>query len=88
LEYHVIPVWNPFAGQTLFKRIRLDWLQGVLFAEAGRVADQWSLSKLHREMKWDVGLGIRAYVNRILVRIDIAGSVEGVGVQMLVAQAF
>jgi hypothetical protein len=88
LEYRVIPAWNPFAEKALFKRIRIDWLQGVLFAEAGRVADQWSLSKLHREMKWDVGLGIRAYVNHIVVRIDIAGSAEGFGVQMLVAQAF
>ena len=88
LEYRVIPEWNPFAGKVLLKQIRIDWLQGVLFAEVGRVADKWSLSELHRDMKWDVGVGIRAYVNRIVIRIDMAGSEEGLGVQMLVAQAF
>ncbi len=88
IEYRVIPVWHPLAGKTLLKRIRVDWLQGVLFAEIGRVAGEWSLSEFHSEMQWNLGVGIRAYVNRIVIRIDVAAGDEGVGVQMLVAQAF
>jgi hypothetical protein len=39
-------------------------------------------------MKWNAGLGIRAWAKGIVIRIDTAVSDEGVGVQMMVSQPF
>ncbi len=39
-------------------------------------------------MKWDVGLGLRAMVNRLVIRIDTAVSDETVGVQMMLEHPF
>ena len=39
-------------------------------------------------MKWDVGLGLRAWAKGLVVRLDTAGSDEGFGVQMMVSQPF
>jgi hypothetical protein len=39
-------------------------------------------------MKWDAGLGLRASAKGIVIRIDSAYSVEGVGVQMMISQPF
>jgi outer membrane translocation and assembly module TamA len=63
-------------------------LQFVPFVEVGRVAPEWDLDRLHSDMKWDVGLGIRAWVQGIVIRIDTAYSDEGLGVQMMIAQPF
>ena len=63
-------------------------MQFVPFVEVGRVAPEWSFSELHSDMKWDAGLGIRAWAQGIVVRIDMAYSDEGVGVQMMVSQPF
>ena len=52
------------------------------------MAPHWSVSELHSDMKWDAGLGIRAFLKGLTVRIDTAVSDEGVGVQMMVAQPF
>ena len=60
----------------------------VAFAEVGRVADEYDLGELHSDMKADVGFGIRAFVNRLLLRVDFAVSDEGSGVQMMVSHAF
>jgi hypothetical protein len=60
----------------------------VPFVEIGRVAPEWDLNNLHSSMKWDVGLGLRAMAKGLVVRVDTAGSDEGVGVQMMVSQPF
>ena len=39
-------------------------------------------------MKWNAGFGIRAMAKGIVIRIDTAGSDEGVGVQMMISQPF
>ena len=54
----------------------------------GRVAKDWNFSDLHSDMKWNAGLGIRAWAQGIVVRIDTAYSNEGVGVQMMISQPF
>jgi hypothetical protein len=56
--------------------------------EVGRVAPEWSFSRLHSDMKWDAGLGVRAWAQGIVIRIDTAYSNEGVGLQMMIAQPF
>jgi hypothetical protein len=59
-----------------------------LFAEIGRVADHWAIDELHEDMKGNVGVGLRAWVKNIVVRIDTAYSEEDVHVQMMVAHPF
>lgn len=46
------------------------------------------MSEQHEDMKWDVGLGVRAFAKGIVVRVDTAFSEEGAGVQMMVGQSF
>ena len=86
----MIPRWNPFTNwDWLQQRVGDQWIQLAAFAELGRVAPTWDLETLHSHMKWDAGFGVRAFVKSgLLVRVDVAGSPEGVGVQMIVDQPF
>ena len=89
LEYRMMPKWNPFDNWPwLQKYIGVEWLQFVPFVEVGRVAPSWNLKDLHRDMKWDAGLGLRFWAKGLVARIDVAGSDEGVGVAMMVSQPF
>ncbi len=66
----------------------MQWLQFAVFGEVGRVAPDWEFDELHSDMKWDVGIGLRAFAKGIVVRLDTAFSDEGVSVQMMVGQPF
>ena len=88
-ELRLIPEWNPFNNwPRIQKYVGIRWLQFVPFVEIGRVAPEWNFSRLHSDMKWNAGLGIRAWAQGIVVRIDTAFSNEGAGVQMMIAQPF
>ena len=88
-ELRLIPEWNPFTKMpALQKHLGVQWLQFVPFVEFGRVASEWDLDELHSDMKWNVGLGLRAWAKGIVVRVDTAVSDEGVGVVMMVSQPF
>jgi len=88
-EYRVIPRWNPFTSWRWFQdRVGVEWIQLVPFAELGRVAPSWNLGDLHSSMKWDLGFGVRALAKGLVVRVDLAGSPEGAGVQMMVDHPF
>jgi hypothetical protein len=88
-ELRLIPRWNPLGEIGWLKRLaRIDWIQLVGFAEAGRVAPHWNLSELHSDMKWSAGLGLRAFVNGLIVRADVGVSREGGEVQMMVSHPF
>lgn len=88
-EYRMTPHWNPFTKWTgVQKLVGVEWIQIVPFAELGRVAPTWDLATLHSSMKWDVGVGVRAKAKGLIVRIDVAGSREGLGVQMMVDHPF
>ena len=39
-------------------------------------------------MRWDVGLGLRAWAKGLVVRVDIGISDEDFGVQMMVGHPF
>jgi hypothetical protein len=89
IEYRLIPEWNPFAHIDWMQRyLGVEWLQLVTFAETGRVAPAWSVSELHSTMKCDAGIGVRAMAKGIVVRMDIAGSKEGLAISMIVGQPF
>jgi len=84
-EMRFIPRWNPFDGWPwLQKYLGVQWLQFVLFFEIGRVAPVWNVQKLHEDMKWSAGLGVRFWAKGLVARIDSAVSDEGFAVQMMV----
>ncbi len=88
-ELRFIPDWNPFDRWSwIQKHVGIKWLQFAPFVEVGRVAPEWSFSRLHSDMKWDAGLGLRASAKGIVIRIDSAYSDEGVGLQMMISQPF
>ncbi len=87
-ELRLIPTWNPIGRGSRLDWLDIAWLQLVPFVEIGRVARAWNLSELHSDMKWDVGVGFRALVKGLVVRVDLAASEEEVGVQMMVGHPF
>ncbi len=87
-EWRVIPQWQPLPKISWLRFFKIDWWQFVGFAEAGRVADTWSLGELHSDMKWDVGVGLRLMAIKAVVRLDVAYSDEGVGIWAMVGHPF
>ncbi|OEE87661.1 hypothetical protein A1OQ_14620 [Enterovibrio norvegicus FF-162] len=78
VEYRVTPEWQPLDEVPVFDWYDVPWWQWVLFAEAGRVADEYDLAELHRDMKWSAGAAMRFQVEGIVVRSEMAwGSEEG-----------
>jgi len=76
IEYRHMLRWNPVKRYDWLSFIPLDQLQLVGFGELGRVADDWSLGELHSDMKGNVGLGLRAMLNKGIIRLDAAWSEE------------
>ncbi len=87
-EYRFIPNWNPLNGIPYIRKLQSDWIQGVVFVEAGRVAPEWSVTTLNENLKVDGGVGLRVMVKRLVARVGLAFSPEGAGVQMMVGQSF
>jgi len=87
LEYRHTLDWNPLKNVT-WGGLDVSWFEIVGFGEAGRVAPTWNLSTLHESMKYDGGVGIRAMVNNVVVRIDFAAGDEGFATQMFVGHPF
>jgi hypothetical protein len=83
-----MPQSNPLGEVPFLAPLKIDWWQFVPFVEVGRVAESWSLNELHTDMKWDIGLGVRAMAKHLVVRVDAAFSEEGGGVQMMVGHPF
>jgi hypothetical protein len=88
LEYRYLLNWNPLRDVTMGGKLDVAWFQLVPFAEVGRVAPAWNLKTLHESMKYDGGVGIRAMINYIVVRIDLAMGSEGFGAQMFISHPF
>jgi hypothetical protein len=88
LEYRYLLDWNPLKNVTMKGKLDVAWFEIVPFVEVGRVAPAWNLSTLHQSMKYDGGVGIRAMVNYITVRIDVAAGPEGFATQMFISQPF
>ena len=85
----MIPRWNPLAEISLIQKyLELSWWQVVPFVEVGRVAPTWQMNRLHSNMQWDAGLGVRAMAKGLVIRVDTAASEEGVGIQMMISQPF
>jgi len=86
-EYRFIPGFNPLRGEQ-WMPFPIDWFEGVLFIETGRVAPEYDLVTLHSDMKFDAGFSLRALAARVPVRFDIASGSEGVNMWVMVKQTF
>lgn len=86
LEYRHTLAWNPLKDLTMKGKLDVDWLQLVAFGELGRVAPKWELETLHEDMKWSAGIGLRAMMNNIILRFDLATSDEDFMAQLFIGQ--
>lgn len=80
--------WNPFSQYEFTKKLGIDILQIASFIDVGRVAPYWRIKTLHDDMKYSLGLGIRAYMKGLVLRMDYAKGQEGGMVQMYVENPF
>lgn len=87
-EFRLIPDWNPIADLKDVNRLaQVEWIQFVIFGEAGRVADSYS-SELLKDLQWDAGFGIRALSRMVVLRADFAFDDEGWMFWVMVGQSF
>jgi hypothetical protein len=87
-EYRVMPDWNPIRSISWLDWLEVKWLQLAAFVEVGRVAPSWRIDELHRDMKWDVGIGLRVWGKGAVARADIAFAEEAAGVQVMIGHPF
>jgi len=85
-EYRAVLNYNPFKKNDLIP-VAIDWFQVVGFVEAGRVHDQYNFDLLSN-MKYDIGISLRAMAAQLPVRLDIAYSEEGTNMWVMVQQPF
>jgi hypothetical protein len=85
-EYRAILDWNPFRKNDYIP-VAIDWLQVVGFVEVGNVNDHYNTDLL-QDMKFDVGISLRAMAAQVPVRVDIAYGDEGTNFWVMVFQPF
>lgn len=85
-EYRAIIDYNPLKDSTWIPA-KVDWFQVVAFAEAGRVHDEYNFDLLD-DMKYDVGISLRALVSELPVRLEVAYGEEGTYVWLMAQQPF
>ena len=79
---------NPVEDIHWLRFLRLDWFQLVGFAEAGRVAPEYTASELLSDLKFDYGVSLRALTAGIVIRFDIAHSQESTNAWVMVDHPF
>ncbi len=85
-EYRAVLDYNPFKKNSLLP-VAIDWLQVVGFLEAGKVEDEYSFNLL-KDMKYDVGISLRALAAQVPVRFDVAYGDQGVNAWIMIYQPF
>lgn len=86
-ELRLTSSWNPRNWRVL-NYLDVDWVQLVPFAEVGRVADRWSLSELHKNLKWDLGVGLRFMMRKAVFRIETAFNDEAWSSWVMIGHPF
>ncbi|HFD92029.1 MAG TPA: hypothetical protein ENJ22_01925 [Gammaproteobacteria bacterium] len=87
-EWRLMSHFQPLGKLPLLSYFDLDWWQLAPFAEAGRVGSGYDSSLFFRDLKWDVGIGLRLMVMRSVVRLDFAYGGEGAAVWAMFGQPF
>ena len=87
-ELRLIPQTQPLKDIPILNYFQIDWWQVVPFIEAGRVAPEYNADLFFKDLKWDVGVGIRLMAFRAVVRLDFAVGEEGGAAWAMVSQPF
>lgn len=87
-ELRLIPGTQPLHDLPLLNYFEIDWWQVVPFIEAGRVASEYNTELYYKDLRWDVGVGIRLMAFRAVVRLDIAVGEEGGTAWAMISQPF
>ena len=87
-ELRLTARWNPLGEISWLKFADIDWMQFVLFAELGRVSDEYNLSEFIEDLKWDGGVGFRIMAQKAVLRLDVAHSDEGFAAWAMVGHPF
>jgi len=85
-EYRAVLDYNPFRTNKYIP-VAIDWFQVVPFVEVGRVNDTYNFDLL-TDMKFDVGISLRAMAAEVPVRLDVAYGDEGTNFWVMVYQPF
>ena len=85
-EYRAILDYNPLKDNS-YVPVAVDWFQVVAFVEVGRVHDQYNFD-LMSDMKYDVGLSLRALAAQLPIRFDVAYGEESWNMWVMVNQPF
>jgi len=85
-EYRAVLDYNPLKKNSLVP-VAVDWFQVVAFVEAGRVNDQYNFDLL-TDLKYDVGISLRAMVAQLPVRFDVAYGDEGANMWVMIQHPF
>lgn len=76
-------------GEYRFPLFGKDNIQGTIFADIGRVGDEYKVKELFTDMNYNGGAGVRYYFNKdILMRVDMGVSEEGFQIRSNLGQAF
>jgi hypothetical protein len=87
-EMRFTPQFQEMRDWPIINYFQVDWFQFVPFVEAGRVSDEYNADLFTKDLKWDVGLGLRAMAFRSVFRLDFAYSDEGAAVVAMISQPF
>ncbi len=85
-EYRAVLEYNPLRKDD-YLPVAIDWFQVVAFVEAGQVNDEYNFDLLS-DMKYDVGISLRAFAAQIPVRLDFAYGDEGSNIWVMIRQPF
>ncbi|HEY9189899.1 MAG TPA: BamA/TamA family outer membrane protein [Sulfurovum sp.] len=85
-EYRAVIDYNPLKDIDWIP-MKVDWFQAVLFAEAGRVHDQYTVD-LVSDMKYDAGVSLRAMISELPIRLDVAYGEEGTYLWLMAQHPF
>ncbi len=80
--------WNPFNYFELTKKIGIDLIELAFFGDLGRVAPKWKLDELHSDLKYTYGIGLRALMKGMVLRMDMGKSKDNFMIQMFIEQPF
>jgi hypothetical protein len=85
-EYRAIIDYNPLKNNDYIP-VDVEWFQVVPFVEVGRVNDHYNLDLLD-DMKYDVGISLRAMISQLVVRFDVAHGEEGTYIWLMESHPF
>lgn len=88
-EYRFMPQWNPWSQIKLINDwLEPAWWQIVPFFELGRVAPDYDLGTLHKDMQWDAGVSFRFMLKKSVMRVDFATADDSSSIWVMLGQPF